>query len=519
MNAASWLRQPVNLHRLGRVALVIFFAWLAARFWHPYYGFTRFLMMDTASAAATLPEIREAPIFLYADGYDGHYYAQLAARPAVNDARLAGAIDEVVYRARRILLSWVAWAAGGGDPVRAVRAYAWLNLALWPALAALLWRLWPCTGWRETAAWTGMMFSAGVLHSVRLALTDQLALLLIAGAGGLAIAGRRGPAAVVLGLGGLARETALLGVVTLFPEKPAKPAERWVAAGWIAVAVLPLAAWMIYLGFVVGWAEPGARNFMLPLAGWLAKWGETWRRLRTEPDHYLALTTLLAHIGLTMQAIYLIAQPNWRDGWWRLGAAHVALLFVLSTAVWEGHPGAATRVLLPLGLAFNIMAVRNRAAAAWLVFGNLTVLSGVLAMWTVPQAVDELSAGRTAGASYVVHVDSRWYPAEHGGHQTWAWCSGEGGLRIDIQPRVDRISRLRVAVRSIGSRTLEIRQAGRALWRGGVGEKLQWIELPAVAVLNGRAELELSADGLPVREGVTAGARSLSLALYGVRID
>jgi hypothetical protein len=161
MNAAPWFRQPVFLHRLARVALLAFFAWLAGRFWHPHYGFTRFLMMDTASAAATLPELRTAPIFLYPDGYDGHYYAQLAARPAVNDPALSGAIDAPAYRARRILLSWIAWAAGGGDPVRAVGTYAWLNLVLWAGLAAMLWRIFPCQGWREGVAWAGMLFSAG----------------------------------------------------------------------------------------------------------------------------------------------------------------------------------------------------------------------------------------------------------------------------------------------------------------------------------------------------------------------
>jgi len=128
--------RPETLSRVVRVALLVFFAWLTGRFWHPYYGFTRFLQMDEISAANTLPELRTAPIFLYEYGYDGHYYAQLAARPAVSDPALSGAIDSVGYRARRILLSWTAWVVGGGDPVAAVRAYAWLNLVIWPD--------WPC---------------------------------------------------------------------------------------------------------------------------------------------------------------------------------------------------------------------------------------------------------------------------------------------------------------------------------------------------------------------------------------
>ena len=118
----SWLRHPEFGQRLARVVLLVFFAWLAGRFWHPYYGFTRFLQMDAASLAATLPELRPAPIFTYDAGYDGHYYAQLAARPLVNDPALSGAVDSVGYRARRMLLSWTAWVVGGGDAVAAVRA-------------------------------------------------------------------------------------------------------------------------------------------------------------------------------------------------------------------------------------------------------------------------------------------------------------------------------------------------------------------------------------------------------------
>ncbi len=245
MSAVSRFRSPANAHRLVRVVLLAGFVWLAGRHWHPHYGFTRFLQMDAVSATTTLPELRAAPIFTHEYGYDGHYYAQLAARPAVNDPALAGAIDNVGYRARRMLLSWMAWAAGGGEPVAAVRAFAWLNLALWAALAALLWRIFPCHGWRETLAWAGMLFSAGVLHSVRLALTDLLALVLVAGATMVAGRERRGLAATLLGLGGLARETALLGAVTLLPPGRGTPADWRRMAGWLALVAVPLALWVV----------------------------------------------------------------------------------------------------------------------------------------------------------------------------------------------------------------------------------------------------------------------------------
>ena len=512
------LLHPANLHRLGRAGLVLFMVWLAGRHWHPYYGFTRFLQMDAASAAATLPELRAAPIFTYEYGYDGHYYAQLAARPAVNDPALSGAIDSVGYRARRILLSWLAWAAGGGDPVAAVRAYAGLNLMLWAGLAALLWRIFPGATWRETLAWGGVLFSAGVLHSVRLGLTDLLALLLVAGAAFCAERGRRGPVAALLGLGGLARETVLLGAITLLP--PGRPSlHSWVrAAGWAVVCAVPLAAWLLYLRSVLGPTEPGLGNFALPLAGWAAKWGEMMHRWRTEPDRYLVLTGLLAHLTLTMQVAYIIFRAKPQDNWWRLGAVYGGLMLVLGTAVWAGHPGAATRVLLPLTLAFNVVAVRNRAGPGWLVPGNLSVLSGVLVFWTVPIDPHELAAGRAEAGAYVVQSDARWHAAEHGRDRTWAWCAQAGGIDLKLWPRTEAPVKIQVAVRGITARPLEIRQDGRELWRGEVGEKLQWITLPAVTLRQGQARLELSSATAPAPPGAS-DPRALGFAVYGVRVD
>jgi hypothetical protein len=513
------LTRPENLHRLVRVALLVFFGWLAGRHGHPYYGFTRFLQMDAAALATALPELREAPIYTYEHGYDGHYYAQLAARPAVNDPALAGGFDNLGYRARRILLSWVAWVAGGGDAVAAVRAYAWLNLVVWAVLAALLWRIFPGATWRETLAWGGVLFSAGVLHSVRLALTDLLALLLVAAAAFFAGRGRSGPMAALLGLGGLARETALLGAVTLLP--PGRPSlHSWVrAAGWAVLCAVPLAVWQLYVRSVAGETDAGLHNIMIPVAGWAGKWAEAVHRLRTEADHYVALTSLLAHLALTVQAAYLIWRPKPQETWWRLGAVYVGLLLFLGTGVWQGHPGAATRLLLPLALVFNVLAVRGRAGAGWLVAGNLSVLSGVLIFWTVPHNLHELAAGRTAGGAYVALTDVRWYPAERDRDMTWAWCAQAGGIGLQSWPRTVGRVNIHVAVRGITARPLEIRQDGRVLWQGEVTEKPQWITLPAVTLGQGRAQLELASSAPAARPEANGDPRLLGFAVYGLRVD
>ena len=247
--------------------------------------------------------------------------------------------------------------------------------------------------------------------------------------------------------------------------------------------------------------------------------------MSTEPDRYLALTTLLAHLALTVQAVWLILRPKPADNWWRLGIVYVGLSLFLGMAVWEGYPGASTRVLLPLALAFNVLAVRGRASWAWLVFGNLSVLSGVLALWTVPLGTHELAAGRVpstgsgraTNGSFVARTDAKWYAVEQGRTRNWAWCAQQGGIQIDFQPRADGTANLQVAVAGITARPLEIRQGGRVLWHGEVGEQVQWVTLSGVAVAAGRAELEFVSAAAPVKEG--AGGRALGFAVYGVRME
>src|SRR5215207_44150 len=162
-------------------AAVAAFTVLAGRFWHPHYGFTKFVQLDEADARSGIPEIREHPVFVYEgfNGYDGAAYTQIAFHPLLDSPELQGAVGNVPYRARRILGSAVAWLLAGGNPARIATCYSGLNLVVWLALAALLWRVLPVTDARSWLAWIGAIFSAGALHSVRLALTDLLAATLV----------------------------------------------------------------------------------------------------------------------------------------------------------------------------------------------------------------------------------------------------------------------------------------------------------------------------------------------------
>ncbi len=506
---------------LAGVLAVAAFAVLAGRFWHPYYGFTKFVQLDAADAAAGVREVREYPVFTYEgfNGYDGAAYVQIAFHPLLDSPELQPALGNVPYRARRILGSALAWIFSSGDPSRVATTYAALNLGVWLVLAVLLWRVLPVTDLRGLLAWLGVMFSAGALHAVRLALTDLLAATLVTAALAWGERGRPAGALGVLATAGLARETALAGVVALW-RGPWNSPRAW-AANFVrgAAVAVPLAAWMGYVRWKAGPAPQGLGNFSWPVIGWIEKWSETIADFARHPDfRWLTATTLLALLGLTAQAAFLLRHRRVEDAWWRMGVAGVAMMVMLGTAVWEGNPGAATRVLLPMGVAFAVVAVRTRAGWGWLVAGGLTVLSGVLALWHVPDAPRELAAGRYPAGAWVSRLDTGWFGVERAGRNAWAWSGREAMLVVETAPRDHVPVRARLKIRAITPRPVEVRVAADVVWRGEVGERPAWIEFSATPQERGRLVLELRSDAAPVRENEHADARALGFALYGVEL-
>jgi hypothetical protein len=382
-----------------------------------------------------------------------------------------------------------------------------------------LWRMLPVNDARSFVAWCGVMFSAGALHSVRLALTDLLAASLVALALGLEERRRSNAALGFLAAAGLARETAVVGVVGLW-RGPWTSHRAWITnVGRATVVVSPLLLWMFYIRWKVGGADHGFGNFTWPVTGWIEKGAQTFADYVRHPNfRWLNTTTMLALIGLTVQAAYLLRRWHRDDPWWRVGMSGVAMMAMLGTAVWEGHPGAATRVLLPMGIAFGVLAVRQRASWAWVLAGSLTVLSGVQALWRVPEDPRELAAGKFDHGAYVARLGSGWYGAERHGRSAWAWSSGEGKLMVDTSPRSNEPVRVRLKVRAIAPRELQIRDEDAVVWQGPIGAKLEWIEINALTRAHGRALLEFRSDAPPVRENDHPDARALGFAVYGVEV-
>ena len=506
----------------GLVAIAAF-AVLAGRFWHPYYGFTKFVQLDEADAKIGIPEVRENPVFIYEGfhGYDGAAYTQIAFHPLLDSPELKTAVGNLPYRARRILGSALAWLLAGGNPARIANVYAGLNLAVWLGLAVVLWRLLPVNDARSWVAWAGVMFSAGALHSVRLALTDLLAATLAAVAIGWSERGRGRPGCslAVLAAAGLARETALAGVAGLW-RGPWFAVRPWIGnAMRTLIVAIPVLLWLIYIQWKVGPGDRGLGNFTWPLVAWVEKWVATFGDYARQSNfRWLNTTTLLALIALTAQAVYIVRRWRIESPWWRVGATGVAMMALLGMSVWEGHPGAATRVLLPMGVAFAVLVVRERGGWAWLLAGSLTVLSGVQALWHVPNDPRELAAGRFDAGAYVARLDGGWHGVERDRRVAWAWSAREGTLSVALSDAAGGPLRVRLKLRAISPRPVQIRQGSVNVWQGVVETKTQWVEFPVTPQRPRTISLTLSSDAPPTRENENPDARALGFAVYGVEV-
>jgi hypothetical protein len=488
-NPLSKLRSPVWCW-LACAAAIGAFLWIVAQFYLPGKGFTFFATFGDRMQARYLPELKAINYYSQENGwgYDAQYYAQLAMRPRLSNPALAQALDSLPYRARRILLSWTAWLLGGGDPVRALQVFSLQNVVAWLLLAALLWRWFPPTNCENFFRWGGVLFSAGLIWSVRGALLDGPSLLLIAVGVALAEAGRPWWSAVVLGVSGLAKETNLLAGAALAPA-PQEVRRDWRGlAGRAGLLVLPLALWLVCLWVWLGTVgDSGARNFGLPLMAYLAKWRETLQLLRVDGLESFERFNVPVLVALLVQTLFFLLRPRWRETWWRIGAAYAVLMIFLGAAVWEGYPSAAVRVLLPMQLAFNIAVPRGgRGWLVLLLLGNLTLFSTPDLLKPPGRESYRVEGPRALrmveGTGRLVEVafDAAWYPGERSFWEYWRWAKDSASFTIRNPHPFAMAGDVRFGLRSVDPRHVRVFNGGQLVWEGNVALRRQDIDVSTV---------------------------------------
>ena len=437
----------------------------------PGRGFTYLIEFGDRGRERYLPEVRATDHYENPDseGYDGKAYVQIALRPNLGDPALKASVDGLAYRARRILFLWTAWLLGLGRPPWVMAAYALQNVACWLVLAFVLPRWFPLRDGDGVLRWAGVLFSFGLIFSVRSALLDGPSLLLIALAMASLERGHSWRAAALLGLSGLGKETNLLAGTAL--GGPGKGRfVRWLGQG--ALLLLPLALWVVCLTLWVGnGADPGRRNFAAPFAGFAGKAREVAAELRHAlPDlRSVPKFDALVLVGLAAQALFLALRPARRDPWWRLGAGYAVLMVFLGPGVWEGYPTAAARVLLPMTLAFNVLVPRGRRWLAVLLLGNLGAVGSLDLLRPPPRSsmpvngAPALKFGRAGGGEVAVRfVGANWDPPERSAFNFWRWSHGDCDLEItnpqdfpitaelDFTVRTPRARRVAIEVHDVG---------------------------------------------------------------------
>jgi hypothetical protein len=305
----------------------------------------------------------------------------------------------------------------------------------------------------------------------------------------LAEAGRPWWSAAVLGVSGLGKETNVLAGAALVPKERADVRTWLKAAARLALVALPLAVWLLTLKTWLGEAmDPGARNFALPFAAYAGKWREVWQDLGApNGSHGSALVV----VALTVQFVFFAFRPRWRELWWRVGAAYAGLMAVIGAAVWEGYPGAAARVLLPMTLAFNIAVPRGARWWAVLLLGNVTVFLVPEAMTPPAREIyrirgpHALRIVETTGQPIELRFDENWFGPEQSMFEEWRWSRGTAAIVVrNPQPFAIRVD-VSFELRSRTSRRVVFKQDDRTLWEGqlsadaAVPVRLQGVRLPA----------------------------------------
>jgi len=364
-------RKPSPLWRPVTIAVIFVLAMVALR-WDGRTGFTSLLSFGGPKWEQRLPVLRSLPLAKDSGlGYDGQFGAQLAVAPDPRAREIRNALDNPVYRDRRILLAWTAHVIGGGDPWTVLQVYALQNVVVWLGLSWLVWReLQGTSRQRAVAIWICCMMTIGALDSVRLSLSDLSGVLLLALAVLALRKGRPWAAAAALAVAGMVRETTLLGVTALWPLGSRAKRPKLAAAACYSLAILPLLIWVAWLSRVVPEGEVlGRNNFDWPGLGLLRHCRLCIGQLAQGNFDSRYLFGLIGALGLGSQSLDILLQPRYSEPWWRVSVGFALLYWVIGDNVWNGYWGAA-RALLPMTFAFNLLAKNDRRLWARLSFAN-----------------------------------------------------------------------------------------------------------------------------------------------------
>ena len=266
-------------------------------------------------------------------GNDGQQFLALSLDPLQADPGTAAAVDNPIYRGKRLLYPLLAWLLGLGRPGWIIWWLGWINVACIGLASGLVAR-WAQLEQRSPQWGFAVLALPGYWITLTLGTADLLATTLMLAA---AVAWKeqrpwRGGAALAAAL--LSRETELLAWAAT--SLAALREKRWPWLLPLALAPLPLLALMGSLRQRFSGVADGALaslHFTWPLGGIAAKVGQLLLGTAELPPLERAFDGLSLLLWLASLAVLLIAAlGRWRVGRWLRWAAGLYLLPALCTS-------------------------------------------------------------------------------------------------------------------------------------------------------------------------------------------
>jgi hypothetical protein len=297
--------------------------------------------------------------------------------------------------------------------------------------------------------------------------------------------------------------------------------DRWrsqlVVAAWLAVAVVPFAAWLLYVYSRWGSGGAGWGAFSFPLSGLGERWCDSVRLLTSCHDRALSVSTLLATVAVTAQLAFVLWHRDLGNRWWRLAAGQAALLLLLGRAVWEGEPGAYCRVLLPLLVACNVLVLSRRHAWPWLLAINLSVGAGLVTMRPITGSV-ELAVAQHTSATVTLRGGEGCYGVERTTWHRRFWIKPQAEIEAWVWNASPGATATLVAeVRAVDERLLVITADGQEVWRGNAEKKWKEIRVPDIHLPKKQGKILLSSPGAP--SSVAGDSRALAVCFRDLKIE
>ncbi|MGB0370189.1 MAG: hypothetical protein ACPGN3_02475 [Opitutales bacterium] len=344
----------------------------------PQHGFTRLIAFGVENPFPLHGELDPDSIyFKKGTGYDSQYYAQIALDPSMQDPEVQASLDAPSYRARRIMMPWLASMIGVENVSLVLNTFALINVVCWILFALWLARYVNDLPRMEAfTRWGVCMFSVGVLDSLRLALTDFPAACLVVLIVYYAEQQAKLKTWCLSIISVFTKETSVLALLALAPQS--FDWKQWARYGVYCLTIaLPFGLWLLYLSQHVTMNAQVSGNLHIPFEGMIKFARKCTSEITSGNINVHNIFGLIAIASGLTQALAVALSFKWNALWVRVAIPFALIFIVAGDKVW-GSTMAPLRIVLPLTCLIAVFLPKGRFFYSIMALTALPSIHGVV---------------------------------------------------------------------------------------------------------------------------------------------